>query len=267
MKRTDYYEMSFEILERRNYSENTMNIYLPIIDQFLKQVGVPPTRIKAEHFQLFISNYPFTSRSKQNQVISAMKFLYEQVMGHQYLKVDFKRPRGEKKLPRVIDHDLIVSKLEQIENIKHKAILSLIYSAGLRISEAINLKIEDVDSDRMLFHIRNAKGRKDRFVPISPKILQLLRDYFIKERPSLYLFNGQGGKLRYSATSIRKIMKRCISETHKVHELRHSFATHLIEQDVALPKVSKLLGHRSTRTTEIYTHLSMKSLREIKMPI
>ena len=159
-----------------------------------------------------------------------------------------------------------MQKLSEIKNVKHKAILSLIYSVGLLNSELINMRIEDIDSHRMIIHIRNSKGRKDRYVPLSDYMLKLLRYYYKIHQPKLFLFNGQGERLRYSKTSVRNIMHRYISKEHRVHDLRHSMATFLIDQDTALPKVSKLLGHNSTRTTEIYTHLSKKSMESINLP-
>lgn len=268
MKRTDYYEMSFEILQRRNYSEQTMKSYLPVIAEFLEWVNVPPTKIGAKEFESFLTKQTFNSVSKQNQVISALKFLFEKVLKRSYRgMVDFKRPRGEKKLPRVIDHEEIVFKISEIKNIKHKAILSLIYSGGLRISEAVNLKIEDIDSNRMIIHIRNAKGKKDRIIKLSQGLLKILRDYYKEHKPTIYLFNGQGNNLRYSKTSIRKIAKRLISDKNRVHDLRHSFATYQIDQGVPLPVVAKTLGHTRTYTTEIYLHLSAKSIQQIASPI
>lgn len=266
MKKIDYYEICDRKLNYLGYSEHTVNAYLFYIRQFLETIKISPSRLTAEHFQRYLDTYPFTSNSQQNQVISAIKFLYTNGLNKKYGKVDFRRPREEKKLPRVIDHDLIVSQLAAIRNIKHRAILTLTYSAGLRISEIVNLEIKDIDSERMIIHIKNAKGRKDRIVPLSENVLQLLRKYFRKYRPQHYLFNGQG-RLRYSKTSCRKIMKSLISEDHRFHDLRHSFATYLVEKDTNLRKVADLLGHTKTRTTEIYTHVSRKALANISLPI
>lgn len=266
MKKTDYCEICYQKLQYLGYSEHTINTYLFYINQFLQKVTISPTKLKAEHFQRYLDTYAFTSNSQQNQVISAIKFLYTNGLGKKYGKVDFRRPREEKKLPRVIDHDLLVSQLAAIRNIKHRTILTLAYSAGLRISEIVNLEIKDIDSGRMIIHIRNAKGKKDRIVPLSKSVLELLREYFLAYRPVKYLFNGQKS-LRYSKTSCRKIMKNLISEDHRFHDLRHSFATYLVEQDTNLRKVADLLGHKNTKTTEIYSHVSSKGLANISLPI
>jgi site-specific recombinase XerD len=176
------------------------------------------------------------------------------------------RPRNEKKLPRVIDGEYIKSQLSKIENIKHKAILTLTYSVGLRVSEIVNLKIEDIDSKRMLIHIKNAKGRKDRIVPLSQTVLELLREYFKEYKPKEYLFNGQyGGK--YSTGSCQKIYKRYIDQSSSIHTLRHSSFTNLLESGTDLRIIQKIAGHSSSKTTEIYTHVSNQLLSKVNLPV
>lgn len=266
MKSIDYYEICRKKLKYLNYSDNTSSTYLFYIKQFLEKINIAPSRLNADHFKAYLESYSYTSNSQQNQVINAIRFLYKYGLEKKYAKVNFKRPRSEKKLPRVIDSDLIISKLEQITNLKHKAILSLTYSVGLRVSEVINLKISDIDSGRMIIHIRNSKGRKDRIVPLSEGMLILLREYFKEYQPKVYLFNGQFSD-QYSPTSCRNIMKKYISKDHRFHDLRHSCFTYLIEQDVNLRKIQSIAGHKSSRTTEIYTHVSKKSLEELPLPV
>ena len=146
-----------------NYSPRTKNNYLSHIRQFLKSIGDKQIiHLSSKDFQSYLDNYNFSSVSQQNQIINSIKFLYEQVLNKKYNKVSFKRPKSEKKLPQVIDGEFIKLQLSKIENLKHKTILSLIYSVGLRVSEVTNLKIEDIDSKRMIIHIKNAKGKKDR---------------------------------------------------------------------------------------------------------
>jgi len=187
-------------------------------------------------------------------------------LNKKYDKVSFTRPRGEKKLPVVIDNDFIIKQLSKIENIKHKAILSITYSVGLRVSEVINLKIEDIDSKRMIIHIKNAKGRKDRVVPLSEKILKLLREYFLEYRPNTHLFNGQKS-LTYSSGSCNKIVKKYLGDKYHIHQLRHSCFTHLLECGVDLRIIQTIAGHSSSKTTEIYTHVSKKVLSNMNLPI
>lgn len=175
MKKTNYYEISNQKLKYLNYSDRTIKSYLFYINQFLSSVNISPTRLTSSDFQSYLDSYNFTSVSQQNQVINAIKFLYKEILNKKYDKVNFKRPKSEKKLPKVIDHNHIINQLSKIENIKHKSILTLTYSVGLRVSEITNLRIEDIDSKRMLIHIKNAKGRKDRIVPLSQNVLELLR--------------------------------------------------------------------------------------------
>lgn len=264
MKKTDYYEIAIAKLKYRNYSDKTIKAYGFYIKQFFKAVTVAPSRLTSDHFQEYLSNYQFSSISQQNQVINSIKFLYKNAIGKKYGKVDFKRPRGEKKLPRVVDHDVLIQKINHIENIKHCAIIMLAYSVGLRISEVINLQIKDINSDLMQIHIRNAKGRKDRIVPLSENLLKTLRLYYRKHKPKVYLFNGQFGE-QYSATSCRNIVKKYIGDI-RFHDLRHSFGTYLAEQDVNQRKIADILGHTSTKTSEIYQHISNKSLQSIPLP-
>jgi site-specific recombinase XerD len=199
-------------------------------------------------------------------VINAIRFLYNYGLDKKYDKVSFKRPKSEKKLPKVVDGEFIKNQLFKIENLKHKAILTLTYSVGLRVSEIVNLKIEDVDSKRMLIHIKNAKGRKDRLVPLSPTVLNLLREYYIDYKPKEYLFNGQNSN-RYSIGSCQKIYKKYIEESGHIHTLRHSCATNLLENGTDLRLIQKILGHSNVKTTEIYTHVSTGVLSKVNLPI
>lgn len=187
-------------------------------------------------------------------------------MNKKYDKVNFKRPKSEKKLPKVIDHNHIINQLSKIENIKHKSILTLTYSVGLRVSEITNLRIEDIDSKRMLIHIKNAKGRKDRIVPLSQNVLELLREYFKEFKPKEYLFNGQKSN-QYSIQSCQKLYKKYIDENSSIHTLRHSSATNLLERGTDLRIIQKILGHSSSKTTEIYTHVSNQVLSKVNLPI
>jgi len=137
---------------------------------------------------------------------------------------------------------------------------------GLRVSEVISLKIEDIDSKRMIIHIKNAKGRKDRVVPLSQKVLELLREYFKQYRPKEYLFNGQNS-LKYSSSSCNQIVKKYLGEKYHIHQLRHSCATNLLENGTDLKIIQKILGHSNVKTTEIYTHVSNQLLSKVNLPI
>jgi site-specific recombinase XerD len=250
-----------------NYSPRTRDNYLSHIRNFLNTLGAKQiTHCNSKDFQTYLDNYKFTSISQQNQVINAIRFLYRFGLNKKYDKVSFKRPKSERKLPKVIDGEFIKSKLSKIENIKHKAILTLAFSVGLRVSEIVNLKIEDIDSKRMIIHIKNAKGRKDRVVPLSQKVLELLREYFKEYRPKEYLFNGQNSN-QYSIGSCQSIYKKYIDSTGHIHTLRHSCFTNLLENGTDLRIIQKIAGHSSSKTTEIYTHVSNQILSKIRTPI
>ena len=211
------------------------------------------------------------STSYQNQSINSIKFYYERILGGQRKIYTIDRPRTEKTLPTVLSEDEVVSILNSIENIKHKAIMMTIYSSGLRISEAINLKINDIDSKRMQIRVEQGKGKKDRYTLLSGKTLEVLRKYFREYKPRVWLFEGQKGE-QYSARSIQAILKFALSKTGiskhvTVHTLRHSFATHLLEHGTDLRYIQSLLGHENSKTTEIYTHITTKGFDQIKSPL
>ena len=212
------------------------------------------------------------SASEQNQRISAIKFYYEKVLGQSKVNYELERPKKTHHLPKVLAKDEIKQLLNNTNNIKHKCILALIYSSGLRISELINLKIEDILTERKQIRIRNAKGNKDRYSLLSQSLLEELRLYYKKYRPQLWLFEGPKPGSQYSSSSINRLLKAAaqkagINPRVTPHMLRHSFATHLLEQGTDLRYIQALLGHSSSKTTEIYTHVSNKQLTTIVNPL
>lgn len=249
-----------------NYSNRTSSIYVHYISKFINSVNKQYVHLNANDFQSYIDSYNFTSISQQNQIISAIKFLYDYGLERKYDKVKFDRPRNEKKLPQIIDKDELINSISKIINLKHKAIISLAYSVGLRVSEIINLKIEDIDSKRMIIHIKNGKGRKDRIVPLSENILKLLREYWLEYRPKEYLFNGQT-TLQYSSTSCNAIVKKYIDQKYHFHLLRHSCFTHLIENGTDCRIIQKIAGHSNIKTTEGYMQVSSNVLNKVNLPI
>ncbi len=221
-------------------------------------------------YQLHLIKAKNISESYQNQSINAIKFYYESVKGLRREIYDLERPRKSHKLPNVLSTEEVMAIFSKIDNLKHKCILNLIYSAGLRIGECVNLKISDIDSERMVVNIRGGKGKKDRITLLSNKILDILKDYYQKYNPSEFVFEGQFGGA-YSTRSIEKIFKKALSETNikkdaTVHTLRHSFATHLLEKGTDIRYIQSLLGHESSKTTEIYTHITTRGLSKIKSP-
>jgi len=196
---------------------------------------------------------------------------YKEVF-HAKLDVEkLERPRRQYKLPNVLSKEEVKAILEAPTNKKHKIMLSLVYACGLRRGELLHIKPKDIDSKRKLLLIRNAKGRKDRIAPLSEKLIVLLREYYTMYKPKTWLFEGQEKGSKYSATSVQKILKLAISEAKikkpvSLHWLRHSYATHLLEGGTDLRYIQEILGHKSSKTTEIYTHVSTKSIQQIKSP-
>lgn len=250
-----------------NYSPRTRDNYISHIRSFLESLDNKQViHCNSQNFQSYLDNYKFTSISQQNQVINAIRFLYKFGLDKKYDKVSFKRPKSEKKLPKVIDGSFIRNQLSKIENIKHRTILTLTFSVGLRVSEITNLRIEDIDSKRMLIYINNAKGRKDRIVPLSEKVLIILREYYKQYKPKEYLFNGQNSN-KYSIGSCQAIYKKYIDSTGHIHTLRHSCFTNLLENGTDLRIIQKIAGHSNVKTTEIYTHVSNQILNKVNLPI
>lgn len=181
------------------------------------------------------------------------------------------RPKRSKVLPNVLSKEEIKLIWNAHSNIKHKMMLSLIYSCGLRRSELLNLKPADIDSKRGIVIIRQGKGKKDRIAPLSPKILEMLREYYVLCKPKTWLFEGQNIGEQYSEYSLQSVLKQALQKVGNtkpvtLHWLRHSYATHLLENGTDLRYIQELLGHSSSKTTEIYTHVSTKSLQQIKSP-
>jgi integrase/recombinase XerD len=210
------------------------------------------------------------SSSFQNQVVNAVK-LYFSAIQHKKIDVELiHRPRREKVLPNVLSKEEIKAILDAPFNLKHRAMLAMIYSCGLRRGELLSLTKFDIDSKRMVVIIRMAKGKKDRIVPLSPKILNLLRDYYKSYNPKEFLFEGQGGG-KYSEKSLENVFKQSLLKARNkkpvtLHWLRHSYATHLFESGTDLRYIQDLLGHKSSKTTEIYTHVSTKNIQNIRSP-
>jgi len=262
-----YVQMYSEDLRLKNYGDLTIKNYTSQVKLFLEyfdKKATKPSEINEKQIKAWLMLAQSLNGRKQR--ISAVKLFYS-LTGKQPLKFrHIEYPRAEKHLPQVIDKDLIVSRINGIKNLKHKAVLSLAFSVGLRVSEVVNLKLTDIDSKRMIISIKNAKGHKDRIVPLSPIILEILRAYFKEYKPVEYLFNGQFD-LKYSAHSCQVIFKKYIDPKSHFHILRHSSATSLLEAGTDLRIIQKILGHSSSKTTEIYTHVSKQLLSKVALPM
>lgn len=260
-------------LATKRYSPSTIGTYVSMVIFFckylvIKNIGeVDPTVVSRFNYDFIVK--PGKSISYQNQAINAIKqfLLYCDI---EIEIKDLKRPKKEKKLPVILSLEEARRIIECAGSLKHKALLGLIYSGGFRIGEALNLKMSDIDSDRMLIHIRNAKGKKDRYTLLSKKVLAILREYYAVYTPKEYLFEGATG-LQYSQRAaqamLKVIAKRAgVEKRITLHSLRHSFATHLLENGTDLRYIQDLLGHNSPKTTMIYTHVSQAHVQNIINP-
>ena len=210
--------------------------------------------------------------NSQRHAHSAIKLFYRNIIGQPFKFNRIPYAKKEKKLPEPLEEYEIQAILDVCTNVKHKSIICLAYACGLRVSEIINLKISDIDGKSGIINIRLAKGKKDRIVPLPDKLLFQLREYYKQYRPVEYLFNGQGTLLQYSESSINQFLKdlakkaKIIKNVH-IHLLRHSYASHSLEQGVDIRYIQEILGHSSPKTTQIYTHCSKKAISRISSPI
>lgn len=205
-------------------------------------------------------------------MINALRFLYVELYKMPFAIQDIPRPQKEKKLPNVLSQEEVLKILSHVDNLKHKTLLMLIYSAGLRVGESVRLRVTDIDGERKMIHLRGTKGNKERYTLLSDAALNALRIYYKEYMPKVYLFEGQGKREHLSERSIQHVFERAVKaagirKTISLHGLRHSFATHLLESGVDLRYIQTLLGHNSSKTTEIYTHVSKKSLGKIVNPL
>jgi len=266
-------DLKRELIARR-YSPKTIKSYFCYNEEFLKIMGKTPKGITNEDvkdYLYYLVEKKGVATSTLNIAISALKFYYGNVLNRHFI-YDIKRPKKDKKLPVVLSQEEISRILSSINNIKHKAILMLIYSAGLRISEVVKLKVEDIDIQRKLIHIKSGKGRKDRYTILADASLRTLRKYNNEFRPGKWLFPGRDRERHITTRSVGKFFSSAcelakITKEVSVHCLRHSFATHLLEAGTDLRYIQELLGHKSSKTTEIYTHVSNRELGKIKSPL
>ncbi len=262
------------ILEIKRYSESTILSYKNSLNLLKQAVKKPLKAISDKElfdFVYYMVNKKGISASYQRQIVGGLKLFYKEVhdrnIPFEYLKVK----QRENKLPVVFSKNEVNKMIECTVNLKHRAILSLIYGSGLRIGELLNLKKTDIDSDRMLVYVRGAKGKKDRYTLLSKKGLEILRAYYKKYRPKGFLFEGRK-EGKYSSESSGQVLRKAlekakINKRATLHTLRHSFATHLLEDGIGIAYIQKLLGHSNISTTLIYTHIAQDAVRNIKSPL
>ena len=264
-----------ETLQLRAYSPGTLNTYRNEFAQLLYALKtVCVDTLDAERLRSYFLYCINTLKLSENTIhsrMNAVKFYYEQVLRRERLFIDIPRPKKPILLPNVLALSQVEQLFGQLENLKHKTMLFLAYSAGLRVSEVVNLKIGDINSARMVITIRGAKGKKDRTVALSEGILGLLRKYYPVYKPADWLFEGQYGNCPYSTRSLQQIFHRAkdaanIKQPVTFHSLRHSYATHLHESGTDIKLIQELLGHNDIQTTLRYTHVSKRTLEGIKSP-
>jgi len=269
----EFYVLERELVSRK-YSPKTVKAYLRYNKELVKFAGKGSQEINESD----IKNYLFylvekkdAATSTLNTAVNALGFYYGKILKKKFM-YEIKRPKKDKKLPVVLSQNEVSRILSAVSNIKHKALLMLVYSAGLRVSEVVKLKVEDIDDERKLILVKGAKGRKDRYTLLSDVALETLDVYLKSHQPTKWLFVGAKKTKHITTRSVGKMFsgtckKAGIKKEVSVHCLRHSFATHLLESGVDLRYIQELLGHQSSKTTEIYTHVSNKNLRIIKSPL
>lgn len=269
------FSMYIELLQLKAYSSNTIKVYSGEFAQFLKSLQSFNVDLVGEkelkgYLLYCIKNLKMSENHVQSR-INAIKFYFEQVLKKPKIVLDLPRPKKPSKLPKVINAKDIEKMLRQIKNLKHQLMLKMVYGMGLRVSEIVQMKISDIDSKSMQVHIQSAKGKKDRYVNLPNSVLENLRAYYLEYKPKVYLFEGQYGG-QYSIRSVQLVFKQSMirSKINKkvgIHSLRHSFATHLLEQGTDISYIQKLLGHNNIKTTLIYTQVGEAKLKQIVSPL
>ncbi len=274
-ERSNFFNNFKKYLVGKRYSKSTISVYSGFIYDFL--VFVKKTELNEltnKHVDLFIEDIIVAKKysiSTHRQLISALKQFTLFFTKTAITDIESKRPKKSKKLPSVLSQEEVIDLIRHTKNLKHRAILALLYSAGMRIGELTNLKLRNIHIDRKQIFIENGKGRKDRYVVLADSFMPMLKNYFTTYKPSTYFVEGSLGK-PYSESSIRKFLQRSckaagITKHVTPHTLRHSYATHLLENGIGLRHIQELLGHSKPETTMIYTHVTKKDLLDITSPL
>jgi site-specific recombinase XerD len=264
-----------EDLQIRNYAERTQTNYINAVAAYAKHFQTSPDLLGPEDirsYQLYLVEERRASWTVLNQSVCALRFFYGVTLSKDWIIRHIPYAKREKKLPIVLSREEATKMLEGIENLKHLALVSVAYSGGLRISEIANLRVSDIDSQRMVILIRLGKGRKDRIVPLSPTLLSLLRKYWLIDKPRGFLFPADDPSRSISTWSIGHVVRKAartagITKRVTTHTLRHTFATHHLEAGTDLRTLQMLMGHTSLKTTSLYLHVSTDKLRATKTPL
>lgn len=263
-------------LRLRNRSLRTIDTYLACVAHFARHFGKSPALLGPEEirqFQVYLVEQRRVSWSYFNQVVCALRFLYRHTLGRDWVVAHIPFPRQPKKLPVILSQAEVIRFLDAIKKLKFRAILMTAYAAGLRLSEVTHLRVSDIDSQRMVIRVRQGKGQKDRYVMLSPTLLEVLRLYWRAARPSTWLFPSHKDQQRPISNDV--VQRACrqagldagLSKPVTVRMLRHCFATHLVETGTDIRIIQSLLGHSNISTTQIYTHVSAKTVRATESPL
>ncbi|MCG7853915.1 MAG: tyrosine-type recombinase/integrase [Methanosarcinaceae archaeon] len=259
----------------RNYSHLTIKAYLQHMTDFTRYIGRSPDELGKEEimrYLLHLTEEKKVSSTYRNQAISSIKFFYGRVLKKKLVIDELPRPKKDFRLPAVLSAEEVTRLFAAVRNRKHLAILMLIYSSGMRVGEVVKLKPEDIDTDRRLIRVRGGKGQKDRYTVLSEVALDVIRGYYRAWRPEKYLFAGNSKGSHLTSRSVQNVVSEArkragISKQFSTHALRHSFATHLLESGTDLRYIQELLGHKSARTTQIYTHVTRRDIARIVSPL
>jgi len=262
-------------LELRNLSPRTRDCYLTWVRSFALHFHRSPDELGDPEIREYLHHLIQEKKACQSsisQAYSALKFFYETTLKRDWNGFRIPRVKMGKKLPVVLSLQEIQAIFSAVGNLKHRAVLMTIYSAGLRLSEVVHLKVSDVDSQRMTIRVQQGKGQKDRYTLLGQRTLDILRDYWKEYRPSGWLFAGKTESEPLSVSSVQKVFEKAllragIKKPASVHTLRHSFATHLLEAGTDLFHIQHLLGHTSLKTTAVYLHLSRKGMGDLASPV
>jgi site-specific recombinase XerD len=261
-----------EDLKLRNYSPKTITAYSHGVAAFANHFGKSPQQLGAQHirqYQIFLVEEKKVAWGTFNQTVCALRFFYQTTLGRKDMIEQIPFPRKEKTLPVVLSTTELNAVFAAVDNLKYRTALMTMYAAGLRISEALTLRISDIDSDRMIIRVRQGKGKRDRYVLLAPTLLAQLRQYWKAYKPKSWLFPGRLPNHYLSPSSVQKAcsaarVKARISKPLTTHTMRHCFATHLLEAGTDLRKIQLLLGHGSLNTTAVYLHVATRALKSTK---
>jgi site-specific recombinase XerD len=267
--------MMLEELQRRNYAQSTVETYISAVEDFSGYFHQPPDRLGPEHirqFQLHLIRDRRLAVNTVKQRMAAIQFFFLRTLKRAYLKEEFPYPKAPRRLPSILSQEEVTRLIDAAANLSHRAMLMTLYSTGIRRAELVHLKVTDVDSQRMVIHIQQGKGRKDRDVPLSPKLLETLREYWRCVKPRNYLFPGQSAEAPLTTKAVwfacHGAVKRAgIQKRISPHSLRHSYATHLLESGADLRTIQLLLGHADIKHTLVYLHLSQRHLHATANPL